>query len=380
MKRTRFVRAFALVAVLGLLAAACGDDDDGTETGAGSTQPSGATTTGGGGGGGGGGCDDSKEPLKIGGVAQVAFFQGIEEGARARIEKANETCINGYRLEWVGMRDDGSDSQRNLDAARDLVENEGVFAIIATSANLLPQTTNYLAENKVPFFGWGFVPGFCGEDSWGYGFNGCVSGYALSRSGALNLPDAKLNGSLTAPNAELVGKDVDEYTVVVLNSDDESGHLGDLQYDALWPGGRTLAKEFVPVQGVSDYTSYVNLVQQHNPDVVVVSTDFATAVKLKAAIIQSGYEGVVVDYVSYIPGLLESSPDTAAALEGGYSNTQFPPAEEGGLGTQQIAEALEAIGEQPFVTQGASIGWWSADVMIQILEDIEGDITPDSFR
>jgi ABC-type branched-subunit amino acid transport system substrate-binding protein len=141
-----------------------------------------------------------------------------------------------------------------------------------------------------------------------------------------------------------------------------------------------LAKASVPVQGVTDYTQYVNLVKDKNPDVVVVSTDFPTAIKLKAAIIQSGYTGKVVDYVTYIPGLLDSSKDTAAALEGGYSNSQFPPAEDNGKGTQDIAAALQAIGKQPFVTQGASIGYWSADVMIQMLEDIQGDITPDNFR
>jgi branched-chain amino acid transport system substrate-binding protein len=377
MKHSKWARAIALVAMIAIAAAACGDDDDDAGPAATTTAGSGSATTAGGDG---GGCDDSKEALKIGGVAQVGNFSGIEEGAKARIEKANETCVQGHKLEWVGMRDDASDSQKNIDALRDLVENEGVFAVIATSANLTTPSTNYLAEKKVPYFGWGFMPGFCGADSWGYGFNGCLSGFALDALGALELEGAQLNGSLTGPNAELLQKDLDEYTLVVLNSGDEAGALGDAQYSALWGSDQLLAKESVPVQGVTDFTQYVNLIKQHNPDVVVVSVDFATAIKLKAAIIQSGYEGAVVDYVTYIPGLLDSSADTAAALEGGYSNSQFPASEDGGQATQDIAAALEAIGEAPFVTQGASIGWWSTDVMIQMLEDIDGDITPDSFR
>jgi branched-chain amino acid transport system substrate-binding protein len=377
MKHSKWARAIALVAMIAIAAAACGDDDDDAGTAGTTTAGSGSATTAGGDG---GGCDDSKEALKIGGVAQVGNFSGIEEGAKARIEKANETCVQGHKLEWVGMRDDASDSQKNIDALRDLVENEGVFAVIATSANLTTPSTNYLAEKKVPYFGWGFMPGFCGADSWGYGFNGCLSGFALDALGALELEGAQLNGSLTGPNAELLQKDLDEYTLVVLNSGDEAGALGDAQYSALWGPDQLLAKESVPVQGVTDFTQYVNLIKQHNPDVVVVSVDFATAIKLKAAIIQSGYEGAVVDYVTYIPGLLDSSADTAAALEGGYSNSQFPASEDGGQATKDIAAALEAIGEAPFVTQGASIGWWSTDVMIQMLEDIDGDITPDTFR
>jgi ABC-type branched-subunit amino acid transport system substrate-binding protein len=381
MKRTKWARRVALVAMLGLAAAACGDDNGSSTTGATTTQaPSGTTGGGGATSAGTGQCDSSKKPLKIGGVAQVAAFAGIEDGARARIEKANQTCVQGHKLEWVGMRDDGSDSQKNLDALRDLVENQGVFAVIATSANLIPASTNYLRDKKVPYFGWGFMPGFCGSDSWGYGFNGCLSGYALNKVGAIQLQGAKLNGSLTYPNATVTGKDVKKYTLVVLNSGDEAGALGDAQYSALWGSDQMLAKASVPVQGVTDYTQYVNLVKDKNPDVVVVSTDFPTAIKLKAAIIQSGYTGKVVDYVTYIPGLLDSSKDTAAALEGGYSNSQFPPAEDNGPGTQMIAADLQAIGKQPFVTQGASIGYWSADVMVQMLQSIQGDITSDNFR
>jgi len=370
MKRTKWARVFALVAMFAIAAAACGDDS-------GDDSSSSATTASGGGS---GSCDSSLDPIKVGGVAQVGNFAGIEEGAKARIEEANKTCVQGHTLEWVGMRDDGSDSQKNIDALHDLVENEGVFAVIATSANLTTPSTNYLAEKKVPFFGWGFMPGFCGADSWGYGFNGCLSGYALDALGAMDLPGAELNGSLTYPNAEVLDKDVDKYTVVVLNSDDEAGALGDAQYTAIWGPDQLLANEKVPVQGVTDFTQYTNLIKEKNPDVVVVSVDFQTAIKLKAAIIQSGYKGPVVDYVTYIPGLLESSKDTAAALEGGYSNSQFPPAEDGGQATKDIATALQAIGEQPFVTQGASIGWWSADVMVQMLQSIDGDITADNFH
>ncbi|HEX7095130.1 MAG TPA: ABC transporter substrate-binding protein [Acidimicrobiales bacterium] len=362
-----------LIALAVVAASACGDDST-SETRSESPGTTAAPAPGS------GTCDPDAEPIKVGGLVQVNSFDGVDKGARARIERANKTCIQGRRIEWVGLRDDGADAQKNLDAARDLVENEGVFALVATSAYLLPQTTNYLAENKVPFFGWGFMPGFCGKDSWGYGFNGCVQGYALASSGAMDLPDAKLNGSLSEPLAKLLGKDADEYTVVVFVGDDESGRLGDLQYQALWSKEQTLARELIPLQGATDLTRYVTLVKDKQPDAVVITTDFAHAVQLKAALRQAGYEGALVDYITYIPGLLEASKETAAALEGGYSNTQFPPAEENGEGTRQIAADLEAIGEPGFVTQGASIGYWSMDLFVQMLEAIPGEITPDSFR
>jgi ABC-type branched-subunit amino acid transport system substrate-binding protein len=365
--RARFGRVAAVLIAVGLIAAACGDDGD-----------SGGSSGNNGGGSASGACDPAKPAIKIGGVGQASFFAGQDDGVNARFARENKTCIQGRKLEFLGVKDDGSDPQKNLDLNKSAVENDKVFAMINTSAVMLPQTTNYLADKKVPFFGWGFMPGFCGKESWGYSFNGCLSGYAFDKSKTVSVPGAKLNASLIDPIAEIVKKDADKMSIVYFNSDDDSGKAGDLQYAALFKN--VLEKAFVPTQGVTDYTQYVNIVKNKNPDAVMLSTDFATAIKLKAAIIAGGYKGIVYDYTTYIPGLLESSKDTAAALEGGYSNTQFPPQEEGKPATKQIADDLVAIGKPAFVTQGGSIGYWSADLLIQMLKAINGDITPDNFR
>ena len=374
--RSRLVRVAVTLAAIGLIAAACGDDGKTaatTTTAKAGTTASGATAAAGT-----GTCDASKPSIKLGGVAQASFFAGTEDGVNARIARENKTCIQGRKLEFIGIKDDGSDAQKNLDLNKGLVETDKVFALINTSAVMLPQTTNYLADKKVPYFGWGFMPGFCGKDSWGYGFNGCLSGYAFDKSKTVAVPGAKLNASLVDPIATLVGKAADKMTVVYFNSDDDSGHAGDLQYAALFKN--ILDKQFVPTKGVTDFTQYVNIVKSKNPDAVMLSTDFATAIKLKAAIIAAGYKGIVYDYTTYIPGLLDSSKDTAAALEGGYSNTQFPVSEEGKPATKQAADDLAAIGKPAFLTQGGSIGYWSTDLLIQMLKAITGDITADNFR
>jgi len=380
--RSKLVRSAVLLAALGLIAAACGDSGSSSSTPT-TTKATTATTAGGSATTAAataatGVCDATKPSIKIGGVGQVAFFAGMDDGINARIARENKTCIQGRKLEFVGLKDDGSDAQKNLDLNKSLVETDKVFALINTSAVMLPQTTNYLADKKVPYFGWGFMPGFCGAASWGYGFNGCLSGYAFDKSKTVSVPGAKLNSSLIDPIATIVGKAADKMSIVYFNSDDDSGHAGDLQYAALFKN--ILDKEFVPTKGVTDFTQYVNIVKSKNPDAVMLSTDFATAVKLKAAIIAGGYKGIVYDYTTYIPGLLDSSKDTAAALEGGYSNTQFPPSEDGKPATAQIATDLQAIGKPAFVTQGGSIGYWSTDLLIQMLKAIKGDITPDNFR
>jgi ABC-type branched-subunit amino acid transport system substrate-binding protein len=381
MKRSAMARWLAPLALLGLFGAACGDDSATGASTATTAAPAATTTVAASGATGAGtACDASKPTIKVGGLGQAQFFPGMDDGIRARLERENKTCIQGRKLEFVGLKDDASDAQKNLDLAKGLVESDKVFAIITTSAVLLQQTTNYLDGRKVPYFGWGFMPGFCGKDSWGYGFNGCLSGYSFDQLKAVSVPGAKINSSLIDPVATLVKKANDKFSIVIFNSDDDSGHAGDVGYTAMFNKDQVLDKRFVPTQGVTDYTQYVNIVKDKKPDAVMLSTDFATAIKLKAAIVQSGYTGIVYDYTTYVPGLLDASKDTAAALEGGYSNTQFPIAEEGKIGTKQIADDLTAIGKPPFVTQGASIGYWSSDLMIQMLKSISGDITPDNFR
>src|SRR5262249_38549118 len=126
-------------------------------------------------------------------------------------------------------------------------------------------------------------------------------------------------------------------------------------------------------------TPFVNTVLSKKPDAVILSTDFGGAVTLKAAIRAAGYKGPVFDYTTYIPGLLQTQPNVAAGLEGGYSNSQFPPFEDGTPGPKMIGEDLKAAGLSDFVTQGASIGYWSADVLVQMLEAVGQDLNTKTF-
>ena len=233
----------------------------------------------------------------------------------------------------------------------------------------------------MPFFGWGFMPGFCdskagAKDSWGYGFNGCLSAFALGLT-------KKVNGSLSAPVATVVKKDADKMTLVTFSADDDSGKFGDLQYNALFTKAQVVGHAAVPTNGAGDYTQFVNLVRDKKPDAVMISTDFTSAIKMHGALKSANYTGVVYDYVTYIPGLLDSSKDTAAALEGDYAESQFPANEDNTAAIKQITADLTASGSKlPFPTQGASIGYWSTDLLRQMLVAVaaKGDITPDNFR
>src|SRR5687767_11308589 len=179
-----------LVAAVALFGAACGgDDDESSETTAGSgdattvaadtsapdTTAEGATdaptTT---------AADGSPAPsgdgpIKVGGIADVKSFTGMEEGAQARFERANaEGGVNGREIEFLGVVDDALQEANGLSAARAYVQNEHVDAVLpVASAGFTSGVSDFLAQNSVPYLGFGFMPGFCGSE-WGYGVNGCL--------------------------------------------------------------------------------------------------------------------------------------------------------------------------------------------------------------
>lgn len=375
MKRSRLARLVAALVVLSLGAVACGDDDgEGTTSGATSPETGGGT-----GGQSGEGCDDSLPTIKIGNVTTAQNYAGMEDAIVARIERENETCIQGRKLEFIGSRDDAGDVQKNLDGAKDLVENGDADLLLITSDRTV-QTPAYLAQQRVPFFGWGFMPGFCGDDAWGFSANGCLSGWAFTQMGAVDIEDPPLPGGFKEEHQAIVGKD--DYTLIVIQEDSEAGRAGGALYEELW-GDELLANEYLPAKQDGSIepavlTQAVQLVNDRNPDLVMISTPFSMAVALSAAIKASGYEGKIQNFVSYSPGLLDASPDLADAFEGTYTIVQYPPIEDGGA--DAIKADLEAAGKDPNVTLGAMIGWWNTDLAIELMKAVDGEITGESIR
>ena len=188
------VRGAALAAALAMIAVSCGSDSKSssstaapttsaavTTTAAGATATTGAATVTPGTGSAGGkvrGVTDKE--ITIGGLSAITSagggYTGADVGAKARFARVNaEGGINGRMINYIGVKDDGEDSTKNLDLARQLVQKDDVFALApVVGQGLLPASSDFLETNKVPFVGWGFMPGFCGT-KFGFGFNGCIT-------------------------------------------------------------------------------------------------------------------------------------------------------------------------------------------------------------
>jgi branched-chain amino acid transport system substrate-binding protein len=100
----------------------------------------------------------TKDSVKVGfissetGVA-AANFVGAADGCKARIDAENaKGGVNGRKIELSQIDDKSS---ANLNAAKDLVENQNVLTVVDDSPFAF-QTYRYLVDAKVPMIGGGF--------------------------------------------------------------------------------------------------------------------------------------------------------------------------------------------------------------------------------
>jgi branched-chain amino acid transport system substrate-binding protein len=365
--RRRGLKLAGVVVGLALIAAACGSDDSG----------GGSDDTGGSGGGGSVRGVTATE-VTVGGVAALTSpqggYPGADTGAEARFNRANEEGgVAGRTINWIGVADDGEDANRNLDLVRDAVNEDEVFAIVPSlGQGLLPASSDFLVEEQVPFFGWGFMPGFCGPE-WGFGFNGCI------------IPPDKANQSTIATLID--GGQIDEGGTIAIQAWDGSGGQEGLkvQTEAAKSLGLDVvySKATLPILDSADFTPFaqelVTSAGGQAPDAIVINGLFGNTIGLTGSLRAAGYEGPIMNYLTYVPGFLEANPDAAAALDGAYVNTQYLPQEFGGPAIDQMVEDLEAIGAEPVVSLGVAIGYWSADIFLSMLEAVGEDLTPERF-
>lgn len=304
-------------------------------------------------------------------------YPGVDTGAKARYERANrEGGVAGRQIKFVGFQDDGEVATQNLDLARKLVQQDKVFAIApGVGQGWLPPTTDFLQQNKVPFVGWGYMPGFCGN-SFGFGFNGCTSPSNPTVA----------NGALTGGIIDLKNLGPGN-TVAIQSYDNEAGRVPLIQMEAAFEAAGlevVYSDSKMPVTDAADFTPFVQKIMTSAngkaPDLVAMITTFANTIGLTGSLTAAGYDGTTINYVTYAPGLLASQPQVAASLAGTFVNTSMLPEEFGGTAIAQMQDDLTAIGADPQISIGTSVGYWSADVLVQMLEKVGKDLTVENFE
>ena len=318
--------------------------------------------------------------VKVGCYLQQASFAGADDGYKARFDRANTNneLPGGRKIDFSPCQDDGSSSQNNLQIVQRLVQQDQVFAVVGISADVLTASTDFMNTNEVPFYGWGFLPGFCAT-RWGFGFNGCL---------ITNYPGAKqqvYQANLALGPIDAAGLTPKSTKVALQSGDDDAGHIGNETISELYEllGAKVVYNESnIPVPGPpASFTPFVQAVTAAKPNLVLTLTNFQTAPGFTAALAADGYTGANVNFVGYVPGLLSSSAQLAQALNGAYVSSQVVPQEENTAYIKQILQDLKASGARnpDFISLAAAIAYAQADVLVSQLKAVGKNLNTKTF-
>lgn len=322
------------------------------------------------------------DSIKVGGIVSMTSASGYSKkdtdlGAKARYLRANaEGGVNGRKIDYLGAQDDGQDPAKNMAAARKLVQQDKVFAVSPMSSVTF-SGADFLEQEKVPTFGWGTLPAFCGP-TYIYGFNGCL---VPSPGGTLNQTWPEGIGQVLGGAA---GK-----SVAVIANDSDAGKFGIRTFQqGFASAGFTVAyaKASVPATAVpSDWSAYVKEIMASNggkaPDAVVSVMQTPNNIGLFTALKRAGFKGLLSDPTDYDPGLLAKDA-TKQALDGVHVLLQFEPFESDHPKMAQFKADIKAAadGREVPLNMHMLTGYMSADLFLSIAQKAGKDLTVESFQ
>ena len=86
--------------------------------------------------------------VKVGCYLTEQAFTGADDGFKARFERANNNkeLPGGRTIDFSACQDDGNNPQTNLQIVQKLVQQDGDFAIVGISPNVLTASTDFVAQ------------------------------------------------------------------------------------------------------------------------------------------------------------------------------------------------------------------------------------------
>jgi len=309
--------------------------------------------------------------VHVGALVYSSFYNDGVTGALARFKRQNDAGgVFGRRIVVDEVADDRSDQTQDLAVAKKLVEQDHVFAIVPVLTQTLG-ASQYLAQAKVPFFGWSIQPVWC-NNPYAFGFDG----NDCDQTQAKSVADTVAVEQRLFPDGTAAGK-----TVALESSDADSARLALKGFAADWKAhGATVVLEDTsiptPPAVVGDYTPFAEkLLTSANgrpPDVIVVVLAVAGSAGLNAKLQQLGYHGIVQGFSLYDPRI--------AKIAKGFVNlVQIEPFEANTAAINQMRADVRAESPTTQLSQPVAAGYWTADLFLAALEKAGPNLTRESL-
>ncbi|HEV2309644.1 MAG TPA: ABC transporter substrate-binding protein [Acidimicrobiia bacterium] len=299
----------------------------------------------------------SSSTIKVGAILpetgpSAPSFAASEDGMRARIDEANATNELGSRKISLTVADDVGDAARNLTAAQQLVEQDGVFGIIENSLSA-DSSAPFLHSQNIPVTGWHLGLASFGKYPNMFSWRNSVA------------PDANAN-TFTTQNVDfLKAKGATKLALVGANTSNSAGFVNQIaeSIKVADPAIKVVYQTTSVAVGQMDFTAEAQKIKDSGADALITGMDFLQNVGLSAALVQDNYPLKVTVY----PGGYDSRIASLPGINGVYFGLEVIPFELNppaflNYKTQMQKEGKYYQGEIPY------IGWLSADTFIEGLK------------
>jgi branched-chain amino acid transport system substrate-binding protein len=379
--RVRSLRRLAApFAAVSLLLAACGGDDDDDDGGAATTAAEtpdatsaptdAAATTAPAGEGDATGVDETS--IKIGFITSLTGpyapgFMRAADSAKARVAVANAAGgVNGRQIELI-VADDASSPAGVLDAAKKLVEQDKVFAVI-TESGFFAAGFQYLADAGVPVVGGSYSGGEWGDPA---NTNMFADWGAYDPSFPTWTHHGEFYKSKGATKLGIVGfaggGASEAASKAICASAEVAGLECAYQDFTTPPGGVDFAAQALAMKNAGVDAIYTPMVGPSAFGLLVALQQ--AGVELKASMIGAGYGQALLD-----------SAEAKAAGQGASFPLQAQPIEIESDATKAMLDGLSTnMGWSGSVDWEVSQGWVSANLMLFGLEQAGANPTRESF-
>lgn len=301
----------------------------------------------------------SSGPIVVGGVDAGFNFPGTATGFQARIARFNKAGgIDGRKIKFLGVTDDQDSPSSEQTDLQQLILDDHVFAV-APFADDIFATPSILSQNGTPMIGYGVSQAWC-NNKWTISIIGCqqsTAGYETTSS---------IRQIIKAS-----GKPAKDLKVAMEGYDSPPAVFVSKTLAEVWQklGAKVVFNQNqVPLTGATNQTPFVQGMMSSGANIAFEVTGSAAAISLSAALKSAGYNGLVYNGASYVPSELKSQPSVAQALNGVYVTTLLPSGYDNTPAIKQEIKDLKAIGQPADIEIGTSIGYWSADLLIQLLQ------------
>ena len=306
-------------------------------------------------------ASSSSGPIVVGGVDAGFNFPGTATGFQAGIYRFNKAGgIDGRKIKFLGVQDDQDSPASETTDVQQLVQSDHVFAVTPFADDVASsQLTTFLGQNTTPVLGYGVEQAFC-ENKWAISIIGCqqsFQGWETTSSIRQIIQASKKPGS----QLKVAMEGYDSPPAVTV-----SQTLGEV-WTSL--GAKVVINQNnIPVTGAQSQAPFVQAILATDPNIVFEVTGSSAGIALAAALHAAGYTGIIYNGATYEPSAVATQPSVAAALKGVYTTNLLPTEYDGTAAVKQELKDLKSIGAAPDIEIGTDIGYWSAQLFIQLLQ------------